>query len=145
MCDILFLVSLKFLSITAPPAGWEHQTCHLAKMTASIASDGRHMQAWLVKSKKFQDWIRLIWRGPIADPSEICCTGPLPTPVRRCLLVYCEILIELLMTLRSDTTHEKLPRISQEEPFFLLLQNRRHWEIDKSKRWGQGSNWSQAA
>lgn len=65
---------------------------------------------------------------------------PLPTPVRCCLPVCCEILIELLMTPRSDTTHEKLPRISQEEPFFLLLQNRRHWEIDKSKQRGQASN-----
>lgn len=71
MCEILFLASLKFLPITAPPAGWEHQICHLARMTASIASDGRHMQARLVKSKKFRDWIRLIWRGPVAGSSEI--------------------------------------------------------------------------
>lgn len=45
----------------------------------------------------------------------------------------CEILIELLMTLWSDTTCEKLPRTDHEKPFFLLLQNRRHWELDKSK------------
>lgn len=66
--------------------------------------------------------------GPFQPLSSIAC------------LVHCEILIELLMTLRSDTTHEELPRISQEEPFFSLLQNRRHWEIDKSKRRGQGRN-----
>lgn len=83
--------------------------------------------------------------GPLTDPPRnvtamVGVEGGPAGCVRGWLPVCCEILIELLMTPRSDTTHEKLPRISQEEPFFLLLQNRRHWEIDKSKRRGQGSN-----
>lgn len=141
----LLVANPKLLPVATPPVGREHQTCHPANTTASAVST-RHTQACLVKSEGLWDWIGLIRLGaPLADPSRNATHGggveggPAGC-VRGWLPVCCEILIELLMTPRSDTTHEKLPRISQEEPFFLLLQNRRHWEIDKSKRRGQGSN-----
>lgn len=141
----LLVANPKLLPMATPPVGREHQTCHLANTTASIMST-RHMQACLpdeVRGAAGLDWLDPAW-GPSQTLLEMRPPwwgwgGPAGC-VRGWLPVCCEILIELLMTPRSDTTHEKLPRISQEEPFFLLLQNRRHWEIDKSKRRGQGSN-----
>lgn len=117
---------------------------------SSCQDDSQHRVRWETHASLTCE-VKEIVRLDSLDPMWPCCRlfGNLlyraPSrpcaPVLRCLPVCCEILIELLMTPRSDTTHEKLPRISQEEPFFLLLQNRRHWEIDKSKRRGQGSNW----
>lgn len=113
---------------------------------SSCQDDSQHRVRWETHASLTRE-VKEISRLDSLHPTWLHCRffgnlhyWPLPTPVRCCLPVCCEILIELLMTPRSDTTHEKLPRISQEEPFFLLLQNRRHWEIDKSKQRGQASN-----
>lgn len=116
---------------------------------SSCQHDSQHRIRWETHAGSLTCEVKEISRLDSLDPTWPCCRpfrnllsqGSFPAPVQRCLPVCCEILIELLMTRRSDTTHEKLPRISQEEHFFLLLQNRRHREIDKSKRRGQGSNW----
>lgn len=84
-----FLMKYVWDSLTSQPEIPFHHYNPSGVRTSNMSScqdDSRHRvrwethAGWLVKSKKIQDWIHWIWRGPIAGPLEISCTEPLSHP-----------------------------------------------------------------
>lgn len=122
---------IPFQQCPPTPRPWGENIKHvfLPRWQPALCQMGDTCKPDLRSQKHFK--IGSVWWDTV--PWQVLLEPPGPDPFqplsRPACLVHCEILIELLMTPRGDTTHEALPRLSQEEPFSSLLQNRRHWEL----------------